>query len=412
MSTKKKVMVIDEDQAVCNMIAGTMKYLGHEVYTETQHPGSIDRAVEIIPDLIFVSLLFNATNGLKVSRSIHSKEILKKVPLVMLTSSKGELDPKYTRTIGVVDILVKPLSERDIIAKTEDILGAAAPRLADGETNSEIQVDAEIGNAVPDEECLESRDTGSDLKRKSQDKKVEPFYEYGFNPMIDDLSEELMDEENDSELNRKEAGSGQYNFEEQMAESGLPHHSGKVSQGKKMKLIAAALAAICILSAGVYWGLKVSGSGMSKMALSGDEPVQITEDLQYGEEGFSSLKTSVNFKHELVEVPDEFSPAENIEMTALAGEEDRASDLELTAGKFSAQIGFYGYRGNAEALVEKMKQRGYAAFVAAAGAVEGRGSYRVLVGSFDTRKEALKQSEVIFRNEGIKAVPFQNNPGG
>ncbi|MDH4232285.1 MAG: response regulator, partial [Nitrospirota bacterium] len=128
MEHKKKVLVIDDDQSVCDAFARTLSDRGYEVYTETRYPQGVKKAEEILPDLVFVSLLLNTTNGLKVSKEIHALDKLRKVPVVMLTSYKGELDPKYTVTIGVVDVLVKPPRENDIILKTAAILGSDAVR--------------------------------------------------------------------------------------------------------------------------------------------------------------------------------------------------------------------------------------------------------------------------------------------
>ncbi len=155
MGTKRTILVIDDDQAVCDSISRTLSGRGYEVYAETQHQKGIEKAGEILPDLIFIGLLLNTSNGLKVSKQIHALEELRKVPVVMIISYQGELDPKYTRAIGIVDVLIKPLKESDIIVKTEAVLGPSEFTDREEETmsvtdNSETTAEA----AGPEEEYV------------------------------------------------------------------------------------------------------------------------------------------------------------------------------------------------------------------------------------------------------------------
>jgi DNA-binding response OmpR family regulator len=153
MDLKRRILVIDDDQSVCDMIARTLGKEGYEVFTETRSQEGVLKAGEILPDLVFISLLLGTTNGLKVSKELHSVETLRKVPVVMLISYTGELDPKYTVTIGVVDVLVKPLSERDILSETEAVLGPYTPQnRAAEEVIPEISAGKSIGETIEQEE--------------------------------------------------------------------------------------------------------------------------------------------------------------------------------------------------------------------------------------------------------------------
>ena len=107
---KKRVLVIDDDQDVRSLFVETLEPKGFDVVTSADPDVGVEGARETEPDLIFISLLFPHSNGLKVSKAIHADESLQRVPIVMLITYQGELDPKYTTTIGVVDVLVKPLN--------------------------------------------------------------------------------------------------------------------------------------------------------------------------------------------------------------------------------------------------------------------------------------------------------------
>jgi len=126
MAQKKKVLVIDDDAAVCKLIEQTLERHGLEVMTTRDARSGFETSRTLFPDLIFINLLLPEINGLKVSKAIHSVEALKTVPVIMVVSHPGELEPKYTKTIGIVDVLVKPFNADEVIAKTKAVLGGDA----------------------------------------------------------------------------------------------------------------------------------------------------------------------------------------------------------------------------------------------------------------------------------------------
>ena len=126
MAQRKKILVIDDDAAACDLIEQTLEEQGLEVITIRDARAGFETAKTLLPDLIFINLLLPGINGLKFSKAIHSVETLKTVPVIMIVAQREELDPKYTTTIGIVDILVKPLTFLDIITKTKAVLGESA----------------------------------------------------------------------------------------------------------------------------------------------------------------------------------------------------------------------------------------------------------------------------------------------
>lgn len=120
---RKKIFIVDDGRSSSLMIKNTLEPLGCEVLSVADPEECVGIATAFNPDLIFVSLELQGSNGLKVSNGIHLTDGLKDVPVVMMISYDGELDPKYTSTIGVVDVIVKPLKDTEIISLILGILG-------------------------------------------------------------------------------------------------------------------------------------------------------------------------------------------------------------------------------------------------------------------------------------------------
>jgi DNA-binding response OmpR family regulator/cell division septation protein DedD len=435
MVQRRKILVIDDDQSVCDTFARTLSDRGYEVYTETRYPEGVNMAEEVLPDLVFVSLLLDTTNGLKVSKEIHAIDKLRKVPIVMLISYKGELDPKYTVTIGVVDVLVKPPRENDIILKTEAILGSYAGLNKEDQSFSGVPDEEDFGaiagrsedreqakeyvpgSAVetdkkglefddryheipemPDEEVNQHEEyisQAGDALKKGRGISGEERDESSFGEADEEAEESTYFGETDLESLDEEDRDTDDSFEMQGEEEVYPAGKDEKNGNKrKILMLAAALALVAVIGIGTYMGLQFLFGGKDRTVVQtsrSDAPVLPKKKA----ESLPGAQT----KKGRAEVP-EHSPAvkETEETSAVRNKET-----------FSAQVGFFGNLKNAEVLAEKMKRQGYKAFIKKEEKAAGKISYRVLVGKFRSRNEALEQSKVILQKEGIKPVLYKES---
>ena len=70
----------------------------------------LDRDAYPLPDLILLDLKLPGVDGFQVLREIKAAPILKRLPVVILTSSKEEGDRALSYDIGANSYLVKPVS--------------------------------------------------------------------------------------------------------------------------------------------------------------------------------------------------------------------------------------------------------------------------------------------------------------
>lgn len=81
-----------------------------------------DRSEYPLPDLILLDLKLPRVDGFEVLRQIKAAPGLKRIPVVILTSSKEEGDRALTYDIGANSYLVKPISFDgflDVVRKIE-----------------------------------------------------------------------------------------------------------------------------------------------------------------------------------------------------------------------------------------------------------------------------------------------------
>jgi CheY-like chemotaxis protein len=82
-----------------------------------------DRSRYPLPNLILLDLKLPGIDGFEVLRQIKSTPILKRVPVIILTSSKEEGDLALTYEIGANSYIVKPVSFDGFLGVIKQIEG-------------------------------------------------------------------------------------------------------------------------------------------------------------------------------------------------------------------------------------------------------------------------------------------------
>ena len=76
-------------------------------------------------------------------------------------------------------------------------------------------------------------------------------------------------------------------------------------------------------------------------------------------------------------------------------------------GIYSVQVGFFVKEKNANSLSDKLKKKGYDAFVLRHMSEGNKIFFRILIGRFHGKSEAVKQARIILRREGLKAIIYE-----
>ncbi|MDP1758927.1 MAG: SPOR domain-containing protein, partial [Thermodesulfovibrionales bacterium] len=71
------------------------------------------------------------------------------------------------------------------------------------------------------------------------------------------------------------------------------------------------------------------------------------------------------------------------------------------------QLGAFKNTNNAEALAKDYKAKGYETFIQESAGKDKETLYRVLIGKFENKKEAVKLAKDIEAKEKVKAVIFK-----
>jgi two-component system cell cycle response regulator DivK len=456
---KKRVLVIDDDENVRSLFVRTLEPKGFDVVTSADPEVGVEGARDTQPDLMFISLLFPHSNGLKVSKAIHADKSLQGVPIVMLITYRGELDPKYTSTIGVVDVLVKPLGAKDILAKTVSLLGGDA-------VLPEAEEETSVTSSGEKEEIYSLEEEFEDLARQGADLKGESPWDSEFSELgpeesfpgpgdkaatqppgggpapaetpihadtpAQGVTDDFLDYEREAETTAKadDFSSEKADTEEEIRRrltEGDPLDEERNFPAPKKNLLKKALtvAGVIVIIAGVTVGvLRIvsfysagSGGQVNKEMVKDNLPQAVKPDRTM------SVPEAAN--HERSESPGS-TPAEKKEENPQTAAGEKAGTVQTampekkeaktparekrnpqamqakTSLTYSVQVGYFKEGKHASRLVESLKKKGYDAYLYT-GDDEGK---RVLIGKFGNRQRAREESRRILKDEGLKSVVY------
>lgn len=106
MGDKKKILLIEDDQALCQIYRLNFEMAGFEF--EEAHDGKVGLvyALNHQPDLIILDLMLPGVNGFELLKIIKSKETTRDIPVLILTNLSGE-EMTEAKSLGAYDCFLK-----------------------------------------------------------------------------------------------------------------------------------------------------------------------------------------------------------------------------------------------------------------------------------------------------------------
>ncbi len=124
MSAKKKLLVIDDELDLLEVIKFRLESDGYEVFAASDGMTGIKRAEENMPDLIVLDIMMPGLNGFEVLRKLRDKDSpVKDVPVVMLScSTEEQRAEKISRDLGAEAYIIKPYRHEEMMYIIERLI--------------------------------------------------------------------------------------------------------------------------------------------------------------------------------------------------------------------------------------------------------------------------------------------------
>jgi two-component system phosphate regulon response regulator PhoB len=119
---KPKVLVVDDEPDAVELVAFNLKKAGFEVATAENGVEALDKARDILPDLIVLDVMLPQVDGLEVCRNLRRDNRTLAIPVIMLTAKGSEVDRVLGLELGADDYVTKPFSPRELVLRVKKLL--------------------------------------------------------------------------------------------------------------------------------------------------------------------------------------------------------------------------------------------------------------------------------------------------
>lgn len=114
----EKILIIDDDAELCEMLSEYLRKEGFEVESVQHGARGLDRAREGTHQLIVLDVMLPGMNGFDLLRELRTSS---DIPVLLLTARGDELDRIVGLEIGADDYLSKPFNARELLARIRAI---------------------------------------------------------------------------------------------------------------------------------------------------------------------------------------------------------------------------------------------------------------------------------------------------
>ena len=158
--TSTRVLVVDDEPSIVELVATTLHYEGHEVATAATGQAALSTAAWFKPHLVLLDVMLPDIDGFAVHEGLDT------VPVIYLTARASSGDAVRGLTLGADDYVTKPFSLEELVARVRAVLRRVLP---DGSssliTYADVELDENTHEVRRDGRVLELTRTEYELLR-------------------------------------------------------------------------------------------------------------------------------------------------------------------------------------------------------------------------------------------------------
>jgi DNA-binding response OmpR family regulator len=123
MAAPARVLVVDDEEMVCDVLARYLERDGFSVDTAGDGAAALDLIARQQPDLVLLDLMLPRIDGFEVFRRIRHG----RAPAVIMLTARGEeTDRIVGLELGADDYVTKPFSPKEVVARVKAVLRRSA----------------------------------------------------------------------------------------------------------------------------------------------------------------------------------------------------------------------------------------------------------------------------------------------
>lgn len=120
--TKSKILIVEDDLDVAEMLNAYFRVQGYEVFTVNWGEDGVRAAQTILPDLMILDIRLPDIDGFEVARRVRTDRRTNEIPIIFLTEKRERVDRLQGFEVGADDYITKPFDVQELRLRVRNAL--------------------------------------------------------------------------------------------------------------------------------------------------------------------------------------------------------------------------------------------------------------------------------------------------
>ncbi|EKD46741.1 MAG: Two component transcriptional regulator, winged helix family [uncultured bacterium] len=125
MDEKRKILIVEDDMFIRDIYQVKFFQEGFDVTTAEDGIKALEILETMTPDIILLDIIMPYMNGMEVLKKIKENDVLKKIPVIMLTNISEKEKVTEGTELGISDYIIKShFTPSEVVHKVNALLNA------------------------------------------------------------------------------------------------------------------------------------------------------------------------------------------------------------------------------------------------------------------------------------------------
>jgi two-component system alkaline phosphatase synthesis response regulator PhoP len=120
-----KILIAEDERDIRDLITFTLSFAGHQVTAASNGEEAVEKALQIIPDLILMDVRMPRMTGYEACKRMKAESSIKHIPVAFLSAKGQESEVQTGLEAGAVEYILKPFSPDQLTERVKQLLEQA-----------------------------------------------------------------------------------------------------------------------------------------------------------------------------------------------------------------------------------------------------------------------------------------------